>query len=270
VALSVDYPFPFKKMTLLPYDQFSGAMNMALDFLFSKEMKSESFPILRFYGWCPYAISLGRNQNTHIVKKKKLYEDGYHLVRRPTGGSAIFHSEELTYSMIIPVGYMTHRALYETIHRIFYNVLQNLGYRVRLQTNSQKDNYLKESKKSFACFNRAAYSELRYHDKKIMGSAQRRYPNAILQHGSLLIGKKQLKIINYLDDSPENLKQHLQKLKNSSTCLNDHTVSGIDETVIINHFINQLKETFQIEVEEYQQGSELFNKAEEIKNQFII
>ncbi|MEJ2542893.1 MAG: hypothetical protein P8Y99_02380 [Calditrichaceae bacterium] len=71
---------------------------MAIDYYFSEQMNKINEPVLRFYGWNPFCLSLGKHQDLNSVNLGKIISDGYDIVRRPTGGSAIFHSDELTYS----------------------------------------------------------------------------------------------------------------------------------------------------------------------------
>ena len=75
--------------------------NMALDEILFTRYRETGIPVLRIYGWEPCAISLGRNQNAeNVLYLDRCYESGIPFVRRITGGSAIFHCDEITYSVI--------------------------------------------------------------------------------------------------------------------------------------------------------------------------
>ena len=80
----------------------SGEWNMAFDvFLAVQLQKKAILPTLRCYGWSPYAISLGYNQDDSFFNRAKIENEGINIIRRPTGGRAIYHAEELTYSIVL-------------------------------------------------------------------------------------------------------------------------------------------------------------------------
>ncbi len=199
--------FPFKSLRILPYQIFTGAFNMALDYSLAQNMTDDSIPVLRFYGWQPYCLSLGHNQDSSLIDFDQLKNKGYDVVRRPTGGSAIFHSEELTYALILPRKAIDHHKIYELFHSLLTNALRQLGYGVELNYVSDHENYIKEGHKRFACFNRPAFAEVKFSHRKVVGSAQKIYRHALLQHGSILIGEKQNEIIRFLKlNEPEKIK----------------------------------------------------------------
>ena len=105
---------------------------MAIDTFFANQCKEDSQPILRFYGWDPYCLSLGYHQKEALINYSKLKMDGIHLVKRPTGGRAILHAAELTYSIVIHRSKIHHRDLYYSIHTIFKKALNALGYAVEM------------------------------------------------------------------------------------------------------------------------------------------
>jgi lipoate-protein ligase A len=79
----------------------TGSYNMEFDMMLAKTLKSDQ-AILRFYRWNPYCISLGANQSEDSLLRENAIADGIDIVKRPTGGRAILHAEELTYSVIYP------------------------------------------------------------------------------------------------------------------------------------------------------------------------
>ncbi len=236
--------FPFKKIVVFPFEKFSGAMNMALDFYLAQQIGGEDAPVLRFYGWEPFCLSLGYHQNPEFVDFKAVKKKGYHVVRRPTGGSAILHSEELTYGLIVPftAGVNNHHVYY-LFHRLLVNALNNLGVAVELNYIEDKENYLRDGKKRFACFNRPAFTEIKFQNKKVVGSAQKLYKNAILQHGSILLGPKQNEIIHLMNADFRTKERYLQILKKSSLSLSEINERGKQIKV------NQLKEALLQEFE---------------------
>ena len=217
-SAELNFLFPFSSLRIIPYQEFSGAFNMAFDHVLAMNLSPTDAPILRFYGWRPYCISLGYHQNEESLDIKAIKKAGYEAVRRPTGGSAIFHSEELTYSFIAPKTGLNQQQIYHNIHVYIANALQQIGYNVRLNEEKLDDNYLKRGKSTFACFNRSAQSEIQFAGKKVLGSAQKIYKNSILQHGSLLIGPKQKEIVRFLKSGPE-VRDEL------SVYLEEHSIS---------------------------------------------
>lgn len=215
---------------------------MAFDAYFASNMKSGDQPVLRFYGWEPWCISLGYHQNQTTANRELIENDGFEIVRRPTGGNAIFHSEELTYSFIIPGENIDHTRFYCFVHQLIYAALLNLNYDVQLEENHLSDNYLKRSKETFACFNRAAYNEIKFENKKLVGSAQKIYTNAILQHGSILIGRKQLSIIDYINTTSDQKRKYLNILRDRSVCLEQISEQKINEEIISGKILNELKD----------------------------
>ncbi|MEJ2446544.1 MAG: lipoate--protein ligase family protein, partial [Anaerolineales bacterium] len=149
--------------------------------------KPQAPPTLRLYSWDPACLSLGYSQPAADVDQNRLAERGWDLVRRPTGGRAILHTDELTYSIIGP---KTDPRLkgslmdsYRRISQALFNALQELGLPVKIH---QGKNPLANHQP--VCFENPSDFEITVEGKKIIGSAQARKKGAILQHGSLPLG----------------------------------------------------------------------------------
>ena len=192
----------------------SGKFNMDYDIDLARNIKPGE-AVLRLYRWQPYCISLGANQNFESINQEKVSADKIDVVKRPTGGRAILHSEELTYSVVLPVSEnLSARNIY---HEINLALLEGLKiYNPKLNNaeleNSQPDfpSFYKEEK-STICFAVPAKSELKYSGKKLVGSAQRKLGSTILQHGSILCGSYHLNIVNYLNtENSESLKKEIE------------------------------------------------------------
>lgn len=112
---------------LLETGENSGGFNMALDSALLKLIPETQTPILRFFQWKPFAVSLGYGQKLSSVNSEKIFAEGFEIVRRPTGGRAIFHSEELTYSVVLPNNHkFTQNGVTETYNRISVALLKGL------------------------------------------------------------------------------------------------------------------------------------------------
>jgi lipoate-protein ligase A len=173
----------------------SGARNMAIDEGLLREAASGNVtPLLRFYTWSPPAVSLGRFQDeASSVNAAACQERGIDIVRRITGGRAVLHNEELTYSVIASSGgdLFPNDVLgtYKMIAAALLAGLRDLGIEAEMVSRSGRhaDRVLHHSKEP-ACFSSPSWYEILVREKKIIGSAQRRVPGAFLQHGSILIG----------------------------------------------------------------------------------
>lgn len=147
-------------------------------------------PTLRLYGWQPPAVSLGYFQEwERTVNEEACRAAGVEVVRRPTGGRAVFHCEEVTYSVALPPGHpMAGRTVMDGYRRISEALaagLRRLGIDARLAQPAAPAGRGREALAG-ACFDAASRYELEWEGRKIAGSAQvRRASGALLQHGSI-------------------------------------------------------------------------------------
>lgn len=179
----------------------TGRFNMDFDLELAKSFPAN--PILRLYRWKPYCISLGANQKQDEVNEQKAKSDKIDTVRRPTGGRAILHSEELTYSVVFPIELnFSAKAIYSEINSalkeglVFYDSFLN---ELELEHNQVDFKKFYKEDKSAICFAVSAKSEINFNNKKLVGSAQRKIGKVVLQHGSILCGDYHLNIVDYLN-----------------------------------------------------------------------
>lgn len=194
------------KWTFIDSDCNTGKYNMDFDiYLSHKCQPDEAF--FRLYRWTPYAISIGANQSFDDIDLIKAKKHNIDIVKRPTGGRAILHSEELTYSLILPIQYgLTAREVYERTSIALSKALGNFDERLKFsELESVQPNFrdLLSIPSSALCFASTAKSEVKYLGKKIIGSAQRKMANSILQHGSILCGKFHSNLPNYMSDKSD-------------------------------------------------------------------
>ena len=167
----------------------NGASNMAVDEVLLDGVASGSAPpTVRFYGWAPPCLSLGYFQSFDVVNVDGCRTLGVDVVRRPTGGRAILHDRELTYSVALPLRLLgDDRALLPSYHRLSLALeagLRQLGAPVVLAPESAAHAVPDQGP---ICFDRPSAHEILLHGRKLVGSAQVRRATAILQHGSILI-----------------------------------------------------------------------------------
>jgi lipoyl(octanoyl) transferase len=162
----------------------TGADNMARDHALFEQVQNGGPPTLRFYRWDPPCLSLGRNQPARLLDDE-LAQHGLDLVRRPTGGAAVLHDRELTYSVCIRIGQLgSPRETYLAINRALQAGLTRLGVAAEpATTNSAAETF----RRAGSCFAGAAPGEVAVRGRKLVGSAQRCERRTILQHGSVLL-----------------------------------------------------------------------------------
>lgn len=182
----------------------SGAANMAIDQAIAEACAAgESLPTLRFYQWKPPAVSLGRHQPAAEVDAAAAAERGYEIVRRPTGGRAILHTDEFTYSVAAPQsedrlagGVMD---AYLNISNALLAGLQLLGVDASKAPGSVRVG----PEVSAACFEVPSAYEITSTGRKLIGSAQSRRAGYVLQHGSLPLVGDITRLIDVLVLPPE-------------------------------------------------------------------
>ena len=170
----------------------SPSQNMARDEALM--MKAEGLT-LRCYQWQPFGLSLGYFQDfPDSHQAKEFSEQGIEIVRRLTGGGAILHGNELTYSLsglnsTAPFHGQMNRS-YRVIHDCFLRILKNLGVHAEYPQDAPRA--LKKSEQPFLCFARSTSLDLCIDDKKLLGSAKRCRSERAMQHGSITLRKHEL------------------------------------------------------------------------------
>jgi lipoate-protein ligase A len=186
----------------------TAAFNMALDeaLLLAQEAGAAP-PTLRVYGWCQPTLSLGYAQHARQeVELAASQAQGVVVVRRPTGGRAVLHDQEVTYSVVMPIllspGPSTLTAHYQRIGMALAAALQRLGLPVRLARPRVRA-VAERGVGSPACFAALSRYELSVAGKKIVGSAQKRAQRALLQHGSIPLWLDRQRLFQCLRVPPE-------------------------------------------------------------------
>jgi lipoate-protein ligase A len=177
---------------LLLHPKMEGRLDMAIDEALAEAVGSgESIPVVRLYGFAPPTLSLGRFQKIRDVGDfEALAADGVTLVRRPTGGHAVLHDDELTYSVALSkgesgtlIGGARKREVYEFIARVLLAGLAELGIHGAINASQRGDIHNPD------CFGSAGEYEISAGGRKLVGSAQMTTRTAVLQHGSIPLSK---------------------------------------------------------------------------------
>jgi lipoate-protein ligase A len=163
-----------------------GAWNMAVDEAILEHVgRGEARPTLRLFAWQPACLSLGHAQPYADVDVTRLRECGWDVVRRPTGGRAILHTDELTYSVIAPAD---EAAVAGTLLESYNRLAGGLLHAVRtlgLQADMKTGPKTVVDATNPVCFEAPSAYEITVGGKKLIGSAQARRKEGVLQHGSL-------------------------------------------------------------------------------------
>ncbi len=179
------------KFRYIPVQTFSGAMNMALDEAIMKRVRSgESLPTIRLYKWKPSCVSIGYFQGL----KQEIDEDAcdkyeVDIVRRQTGGGAVYHDAEITYSLIAPTSYFAKdiKKSYQEICSSIVNALVDLGIMAEF----------------------SPINDIMVGPQKISGNAQTRKEGILLQHGTILVKVDVDKMFSLLKVGKEKISDKL-------------------------------------------------------------
>ncbi|MCB2205143.1 lipoate--protein ligase family protein [bacterium] len=201
------------KFVFLDTGEHDGAWNMQFDLQRAEALDAgDAAPMLRVYNWRPWCISLGRHQKEEEIDRNRTDADTIGIVRRPTGGRAILHAEELTYSIVMPSEDRGVMEVYRLISEALTAGLKLLVPEIDIAKSQPNFQKLYREPGSIPCFSSSARYEIEFGGKKLVGSAQRRIGSAVLQHGSILIGDAHLRLADYLavsDDVREQLRQDM-------------------------------------------------------------
>lgn len=189
-----------------------GAWNMALDESILEHIgRGESIPTLRLYAWLPACLSLGHAQPHADVDVVRLKDRGWEMVRRITGGRAILHTDEITYSVIAPndeprvAG--TVLESYNRLAQALLLAVQQLELPVEMNREAQ-DSIVRNNP---VCFEVPSTYEITVDGKKLIGSAQARKKEGVLQHGSLPLTGDLTRICEALVFENESVREEASK-----------------------------------------------------------
>jgi len=174
---------------LVERDPRSGAVNMATDQALLEEAERTGQGALRLYRWAPACVSFGRHEAALRRYDRELLEQ-LHLdaVRRPTGGRAVWHDDEVTYAVAAPITWFGSLSeSYRAIHGYLAEALGRLGARATLAPVRSRHRSLTPDSPG-DCFSAPVGGEVMIDGQKVIGSAQVRSGRAFLQHGSILLG----------------------------------------------------------------------------------
>jgi lipoate-protein ligase A len=244
----------------------SGARNMAIDEAILAAVEAgHSPPTLRVYGWSPPCISLGHSQDpAHELDLAAVAERGYDLVKRATGGRAVLHIDELTYSIIARADAepwcLTQALSYREISQAVARALSASGFGVTLDRGYPVERP-QALRAMTPCFASTARSEVVFGDRKVVGSAQRRTRGAFLQHGSILVSRRHRDIVACLKLDAEKRAGYLDILDRNSVSLDIALERAIGWQELAGGFPVAMAEALGIEIRPGRLGGEERERA---------
>jgi lipoate-protein ligase A len=206
----------------------TGPENMALDDALLHDAAASGRAYLRLYRWSPSCLSFGRNEAALARYDRAAIEHrGWDVVRRPTGGRAVWHADEVTYAVAAPIAaFGSLPQSYCAIHERLAAALRTLGVPAQLAPQNGRPAGLGAG----ACFASPVGGEVTVHGRKVVGSAQVRMGSAFLQHGSILLAGTQ-----------ENIQAVSRQLSavSSATCLSQTLGRDVTFDEVTNAIVSQ-------------------------------
>jgi lipoate-protein ligase A len=201
-----------------------GHFNMAVDeALLLSTLRNQTPPVLRLYGWEPPCLSLGFSQSVADINKTALLKNGWNYVRRPTGGKAILHIDEITYSVCAPVDSPSVKGnLLESYRQLSKGLLAALEILEVRATADKEYETMQTGHNHPVCFEVPSNYEITVAGKKLIGSAQSRKYGGVLQHGALPLSGDIARINDVLSyPNEETRKEARQRIYLHATTLQE-------------------------------------------------
>lgn len=248
------------KWRLIDSGLCDAAFNMALDESIAVHVRQcRSLPTLRFYQWKRPSVTLGFFQKTQEINLGFCRKMEIPIVRRLTGGRAVLHGQDLTYSLTcrFDTGHFNNKisSNYARISSAFLEGLQEIGFSVTMQQRKAERQTLKNP----SCFQSISFSEITLHDKKLIGSAQKKWADGFLQQGSIVM------------DLDEETMGQIFLLKDLEQFNNIAKLNSVAPSITQEHVKTALKnafeKSFEIEFKEELPTSSEYNMAEQLTAQ---
>lgn len=247
-----DEVYPHAAWRVVVHPPQAGPLNMAIDEAIVEGVASgQSPPTLRFYAWQPGCLSLGRSQPASDVDLKRIHAHGWQIVRRPTGGRAILHIDEVTYSIVLPLGDPRVAGnVPESYRRLSAGLLHGLQ-RLGLATSTEPGGSGGHRFKGPICFEVPSDYEITANGKKLIGSAQSRREGVVLQHGSLPLMGDITRICDALSFSDASERDEARKrLAARALTLQDALGKPIDPAHVVDALMEGFSEALNLALQE--------------------
>lgn len=250
----------------------SPSFNMALDeALLDWHSEGSIPPIIRFYEWNPATLSIGYFQQVkRDINMQAVKEQDLGFVRRPTGGRAVLHDQELTYSVIVSEAYPEMPATVTEAYRVISEGIllgfQNLGLDAYFSVpdSQEKLDDLKKPK-SAVCFDAPSWYELVVEGKKVAGSAQTRQKGVILQHGAILLDLDEERLLSVFNFESEESKEKMRKkLPEKAVAMNQFSEIPFTIEQCVEAFSKGFEQALHIELVPYELSEKQLQYVEQL------
>lgn len=229
----------------------NGCMNMAVDeAIMTAYREKKTDPTLRFYTWNPPTMTIGYFQKMEDeIDIDKCNELNIDYVRRITGGRAVLHDEELTYSIIVDENHpLMHGGITTSYKFISEGLVKGLELTGVNTDPLSRGERIGRDNLSSACFNAHSFYEITMNNKKVVGSAQTRKDGVLLQHGSIILNFNVEKLFSVIKIDNPKLKDKLIKFtSNKATGIENEIDSKIDINELQENIIKGMQDHFGVE-----------------------
>lgn len=253
----------------------SPSFNMAMDeALLNWHSEKLIPPVIRFYEWDPATLSIGYFQQVHKdINFEEVRRQGLGFVRRPTGGRAVLHEHELTYSIIVKEDYPNMPKTVTEAYRVLSKGLLlgflNLGLDAYFSVpdTEEKQADLKKPK-SAVCFDAPSWYELVVEGRKVAGSAQTRQKGVILQHGAILLDLDEEKLLSVFKFANEEAREKMRlKLPEKAVAMNRLVDKPFTVEQCIGAFKTGFEDALDIELVPYELTEEQLAYIEQLEKE---
>jgi len=214
----------------------SACFNMAADLYLLDQCEKDDVVTVRFYSWTRPSITLGYMQNaSEELDLDAVDKAGIDWIRRPTGGRAVLHDGDVTYSCIFPRSISEMGSGIIQTYRLITECLLNGFHRAAIKcdahgSSAEIKNLKREVK--LPCFLAPNRDEIMVSGKKLVGSAQKRNASAVLQHGSIPITDDCFKLPQYLKICGEEREKQTKLLREKSSFVHEWTPDAAFCTIV--------------------------------------
>ncbi|MGV8119604.1 MAG: biotin/lipoate A/B protein ligase family protein [Candidatus Xenobiia bacterium LiM19] len=232
-------------LRILPYEEQSGSWQMALDeALLSSVIRGGSLPSLRFYGWNPPCMSIGYFQHISDINISRCMDEGIDVVRRPTGGRAVLHDSEITYSVVLPVPEGRSGSVLETFRMINAGILQGIQSLGVDAVFHRKERAGRAAGENPYCFSSPSQYEILVKGRKVAGAAQMRREGVLLQHGSIPLSVNRGKIASLLNPGKRSAERGPEPAEDQLAGIEELLSAPVDREKLMMAIIGGFEEHF--------------------------
>jgi lipoyl(octanoyl) transferase len=247
---------------------------MSVDAALMRNPSRNAVPSFRIYRWRPRCISLGFHQTQFPIHFERCRSEGVDVVRRPTGGRAVFHSDEITYAIVIPGDSewysKTRQELYRLISEGIALGLRRLGLPAMYSRRPSGGLSGAGASKSVSCFSSTVRWEITLDGRKLVGSAQRITADGFLQHGSILTGGGHSRLVDFIPGAEDRTDPEKKAHDLNAISIEEYSGRRIPEETVAASLKASIEEAFGVRFENGALTREEKLLADSLKSRYSI